>query len=542
MKLKFKFHFWLPVTAILLSGLAVYLSINTVRLDPATGFQQPDLAQMIKPGVVRIINHATGQVLLPAFDINSNRTGLYFPTGEPIQAKKLDLYLSGSGFVVNPSGYILTNAHVATEESIKDNYLDEAISALLQNKLGSLDDQTLLRFFQTPEIFAAFYQNAFDALKKQARFDLVSRLTVLNPSDSQEYLTSLLKNGFEAEIVSANNNFKRDEKDIALIKIQAGKLPALALGDSNKMAVGDKIFVLGFPSTAEINGRSPLEATLTQGLVSALKFSQSKEFKIFQTDAKISQGSSGGPLFDQNGQVIGIITFQTGDALRQKGDNFAFAIPINLAQETLTKNHIANEEGVYATLFRQAIAAYQKRHCQTALQKFNEASQLNPNFTSPKIFENYIGNCQALIANGASLDNLFEQFWAKLKQVDGFTWFVVIGRILLILLAMLALEKLYNRLKKDEQQIEALELQLQAEEDHKQVLLKKMEILGTPLPLPEPELHAHSRIVLDLPHPHLVNFIIEARKVELSDPQIREELEKAGWTEWEISQAFKHSR
>lgn len=542
MKLKFKIHFWLPVAAIFLSGLAVYLSINTVRLVPVTGFQQSDLAQMIKPGVVRIINHATGQVLLPAFEINTNRTGLNFPTDEPIQAKKLDLYLSGSGFVVNPNGYILTNAHVDTEESIKDSYLEEVINTLLQTKLGSLDDQTLLNFFQTPETFATFYQNAFDALKKQTQFNLASRLTVLNPSDSQEYLTSLLNNGFKAEIISTNNNFNDDEKDIALIKIQAGKLPALALGDSNKTAVGDKIFVFGFPSTAEINGRSPLEATLTQGLVSALKFSQSKEFKIFQTDAKISQGSSGGPLFDQDGRVIGIITFQTGDALRQKGDNFAFAIPINLAQKILAQNHIANEEGVYAALFRQAIAAYQERHCQTALKKFDEASQLNPNFTSPKIFESYTDNCKTLIANGASLDNSFQQFWTKLKRVDGFTWFVVVGRILLILLAMLALEKLYNRLKKDEQHIEALELQLQAEEDHKQELLKKMEVLGTPLPLPEPELHAHSRLILDLPHPHLVDFIIEARKVELNDMQIREELEKVGWSEWEINQAFKHSR
>lgn len=541
MKLKFKPKFWLPAITIILCGLAVYLSVNTVQPDSSSGLLQPDLAQMIKPGVVRIINHATGEVLLPNFEINAGQSNLIFSDNRPAQAEKLDLYLSGSGFVVNPDGYILTNAHVATEESVKENYTQEILNSALQAKLGSLDDQTLLEFFQTPENFAVFYQNALASLRSRAQFNLASKLTVLNPSDSQEYLTSLLKTGLEAAIVSANNNFAQDEKDIALIKIQAGKLPALALGDSSKVAVGDKIFVFGFPSTAEINGRSPLEATLTQGLVSALKFSQSKEFKIFQTDAKISQGSSGGPLFDQDGRVIGIITFQTGDALRQKGDNFAFAIPINLAKQTLAQNHANNEEGAYAELFRQAITAYQGKHCQAALEKFNAASQLNPNFTSPKIFENYIGNCEALIAGGGSLDSPFRQFWENFKQVSSFTWFVVIGRLLLILLAMLALEQLYSRLKKDERQIEALELELQAEEDRKNELLNKMQAAGTPLPLPEPELHAHSRLALDLPHPHLVDFITEGRKVELGDEQLREELLKAGWAESEINQAFKHS-
>ena len=541
MKLKLKPKFWLPAITLLLCGLAVYLSVNTVQPKTTAGLQQSDLAQMIKPGVVRIINHATGQVLLPSFEINTDQNNLSFPENRPGQAEKLDLYLSGSGFVINPDGYILTNAHVATEESIKENYLEEVLGGALQAKLGSLDDQTLLEFFHTPDNFANFYQNALAALRSRAQFNLASKLVVLNPSDSQEYLTSLLKTGLEAQIVSANDNFAQDEKDIALIKIQAGKLPALTLGNSARVAVGDKIFVFGFPSTAEINGRSPLEATLTQGLVSALKFSQSKEFKIFQTDAKISQGSSGGPLFDQAGRVIGIITFQTGDALRQKGDNFAFAIPINLAKETLARNHITNEEGAYAELFRQAITAYQDKHCEAALEKFNAASQLNPNFTSPKIFEGYTGNCEALMADGGSLDNPFRQFWENLKQVSSFTWFVVLGRLLLILLAMLALEQLYTRLKKDERQIEALELELQAEEDRKNELLKKMEASGTPLPLPEPELHAHSRLALDLPHPHLLDFITEGRKVELSDEQLHEELLKAGWSESEIQQAFKHS-
>lgn len=542
MKLKHNPKIWLPLLALVLCGLAAYLSLRPLNQEKTLALNQQDLAQMIKPSIVRIINHATGQAAAPVFDVQLNPPALVYPEGErTLKAEKIDLYLSGSGFVVNPDGYILTNAHVATEESLKESYLEEILLNTLEKKLNGLDEQTLGQYFKTEGSFVDFYKNSLAELETRSQFNLQSKLTVLNPSESQEYLSSLIKTGFEAQIISANSDFVKDEKDIALIKIDAKRLPALLLGDSTQINMGEKIFVFGFPSTAEVNGRSPLEATLTQGLVSAVKFSQNKEFKILQTDAKISQGSSGGPLLDQNGRVAGIITFQTGDALRQKGDNFAFAVPINLSREFLTKNNIKNTEGEYATLFRQAVGYYHTNQCQKALSAFSAAAELNSDFVSGKVFENYTKNCEALIAAGKSEDTAYRQAVGGVKKIDAFTWFVVGGRLLLILLALLALEKLYLRLKKDEAQIEQLEISLQAEEDYKNELLSKMEKSGTPLPLPEAELHADSRLALNLPHPHLVDFIIEGRKVGMGDNQIHEELLQAGWKEEEISQAFSHS-
>jgi len=542
MKLKLNFKIWLFILALALCALAAYLSLRPISQNSGAPLSQQDLAQMIKPSIVRIINHATGQAAAPVFDIQLDPPALIYPEGErSLKPEKVDLYLSGSGFVVNPEGHILTNAHVATEESLKESYLEKIFVAVLEKKLNGLDEETLAQYFKTEGAFMDFYRNSLAELEAKSVFNWESKLTVLNPSESQEYLSSLIKSGFEAKIISANNGFTKDEKDIALIKIEAGRLPALSLGDSAQVNMGEKIFVFGFPSTAEVNGRSPLEATLTQGLVSAVKFSQNKEFKILQTDAKISQGSSGGPLLDQDGRVVGIITFQTGDALRQKGDNFAFAIPINLSREFLAKNNIANTEGEYASLFRQAIAYYHNHQCQKALSTFSAAAGLNSDFVSGKIFETYTKNCEALIAAGKSEDSAYQQTLSNLKKINAFTWFVVGGRLLLILLAMLALEKLYIRLKKDEAQIEQLEIDLLAEENHKNELLSKMEKLGTPLPLPEAELHAKSRLELDLPHPHLVDFISEGKKVGLSEEHLRQELAKAGWEETEINHAFKHA-
>lgn len=542
MKLKYNSKIWWSLVVLALCGLVVYLSLRPTRPANPSALSQQDLAQMIKPSIVRIINHASGQAAIPNFYIQLDPPALVFPErgGEPT-TEKIDLYLSGSGFVVNPDGYILTNAHVATEKSIKQSYLEELLLNALEKQIKTLDERTLGQYFKTEGSFTDFYNNSLTQLENEVQFNIKTKLTVLNPSDSQEYLNTLLKTGFEAQVIGANSEFAKDEKDIALIKIEAQRLPSLLLSDSSKINMGEKIFVFGFPSTAEVNGRSPLEATLTQGLVSAVKFSQNKEFKILQTDAKISQGSSGGPLLDQEGKVAGIITFQTGDALRQKGDNFAFAVPINLAKSFLVKNGIANAEGDYAGLFRRAVAYYHNNQCQKALADFGAAAGLNPNFVSGKIFESYTKNCETLIANGNSEDSAYEQALARLKSIDAFSWFVLGGRLLVVLLGLLALEKLHFRLKKDEAQIEQLEISLQAEEDRKNELLGKMEKLGTPLPLPEVELHAQSRLELDLPHPHLVDFISEGKKIGLSEQHLRQELEKAGWEEPEINQAFKHS-
>jgi S1-C subfamily serine protease len=61
------------------------------------------------------------------------------------------------------------------------------------------------------------------------------------------------------------------------------------------LVVGKKVYVFGFPSTAEINQKTLEKLHLPEGIVSAIKQSSDGNLKVFQTDAKVSQGSSGGP-------------------------------------------------------------------------------------------------------------------------------------------------------------------------------------------------------------------------------------------------------
>jgi serine protease Do len=113
--------------------------------------------------------------------------------------------------------------------------------------------------------------------------------------------------------------------DVALLKITPqGRIPTVALGDSDRLQVGDWVLAAGNPFG--------LSHTLTAGIVSARDrvIGAGPYDDFIQTDASINPGNSGGPLFDQYGRVIGINTA----IFSQSGGNIGigFATPINLAR------------------------------------------------------------------------------------------------------------------------------------------------------------------------------------------------------------------
>jgi serine protease Do len=123
---------------------------------------------------------------------------------------------------------------------------------------------------------------------------------------------------YDAEIKGQDAN-----TDIALLKINptAHALPVVKIGDSDKLRVGDSVFAIGNPFG--------LELTVTAGIVSAKgRVIGSGPYDNFiQTDASINPGNSGGPLFNLDGEVVGINT-----AIVARGQGIGFAIPINTAK------------------------------------------------------------------------------------------------------------------------------------------------------------------------------------------------------------------
>lgn len=129
---------------------------------------------------------------------------------------------------------------------------------------------------------------------------------------------------YPAEVVGGDSL-----SDVALLKIEAEGLSHVAVGDSDAIAVGEGCIAIGNPL-------GELTFTMTGGYVSALPREiniSGKPISMFQTDAAINAGNSGGPLFDMAGNVIGITSAKisgiTGSGASIEG--VGFAIPINEA-------------------------------------------------------------------------------------------------------------------------------------------------------------------------------------------------------------------
>ncbi len=190
-----------------------------------------------------------------------------------------------------------------------------------------LNDPFFRRFFNIPEQQHNRKQRRKQSLGSGVIIDARKGLILTNNHviKGADEITVSLHSGrdFTAELVGSD-----PATDIALIKINAKKLTAIPLADSDKLRIGDFVVAIGNPFG--------LGQTVTSGIVSALGRSGLgiEHYENFiQTDASINPGNSGGALVNLRGELIGINTaiFSQGQAAGSVG--IGFAIPSNLVQQ-----------------------------------------------------------------------------------------------------------------------------------------------------------------------------------------------------------------
>ncbi len=150
-----------------------------------------------------------------------------------------------------------------------------------------------------------------------------------NPSSKIEvYLASNTDKPLKASIVGYNIS-----NDLAVIKIAATNLPAIELGDVEKLKVGQFVAAIGSPGGLEFMG------SVTYGIISGLNRvisdnSSDDEVNLIQTDAAINPGNSGGALVDINGKLIGV---NSSKIAATEYEGMGFAIPIDTVKEICDK-------------------------------------------------------------------------------------------------------------------------------------------------------------------------------------------------------------
>lgn len=129
---------------------------------------------------------------------------------------------------------------------------------------------------------------------------------------------------YDAEIICGE-----EKNDVAMLRIDASDLPSVTIGDFDSVRVGETVYTIGNPL-------GELTQTMTKGIVSALERNISVEpntvITMFQTDAAINSGNSGGPVFNSRGEVIGIVSAKYS---KIGVEGLGFAIPIDDAMKIL---------------------------------------------------------------------------------------------------------------------------------------------------------------------------------------------------------------
>jgi tetratricopeptide (TPR) repeat protein len=166
------------------------------------------------------------------------------------------------------------------------------------------------------------------------------------------------------------------ENDVAILKIDAQKLPTIRLVELDKFQVGEKVFVISSPSG--------LENTVSEGILSGVRKVDTAR-NILQITAAISPGSSGAPVFNAKGEAIGIATFLVAEA-----QNLNFAMPVSLIRDKLSATKVvAAGEACSADFtktadcwFYQGVAYGSNGMYEKSVEAFMKAIQIRENFSA----------------------------------------------------------------------------------------------------------------------------------------------------------------
>ncbi len=313
------------------------------------------------------------------------------PTGKSFRPL-VKLILSGSGFAVTPDGHVVTNAHVVAPKSLR--------TVLVYAELSSKDYQPFRNSSALAGMPASLRQSWWAANERWfAKHATVSHLSknyaVMGSSGSG--VAEPLRH--TAKLVLASSQLPG--KDLAVLKVDAHNMGTVPIGDDSALSTGDRLFVLGFPGPATYNPllsqNSQKEPTLTQGVLSAKK-TVSQGFTVLQTDAAMTHGNSGGPVFDDQGRVVGVATFGSVDLQTgQEVSGFNFAVPASVVREFLAKAHVTPTEGLTTHKFDLALDAYDKHWYKRALPLFNAVKQLDPGHP---LVSQFIRDSQTAIKQG----------------------------------------------------------------------------------------------------------------------------------------------
>ncbi|HCL83628.1 MAG TPA: hypothetical protein DIC22_06610 [Chitinophagaceae bacterium] len=290
---------------------------------------------------------------------------------------------SGTGFLITADGYVATNCHLIDRDNafIRRQFFLSAFQQITEANISALENAWATRFSeQQKSILYNTYASVYARLFSMVLYDLRKDIFIEYSVDSANGNTSSIKKS--AHVIVKGQPMPG--KDVAILKMDGDStLPTLKIAQDELPRVGEQLFVYGFPGPVTNNNyvatESAIEPTLTTGIVSALKKSVAG-WPLIQMDANINRGSSGGPVCNEKGEVVGLTTFGSLENSGGLAAGLNFAIPVSILQEYLDSAGVIARPSETSLLFGDGIVFYDREFYKDALKKFRQVLALNKQF------------------------------------------------------------------------------------------------------------------------------------------------------------------
>lgn len=351
--------FTIPLSLLLIGVIVASFFLMGIKPNTSSISQAQKLAEYTKPAVVRVVDYA-----VVGWQFNN-------PNDPEVEAILSQMNYqsviggSGSGAIISSDGYIVTNAHVVETTQLED---EEIATAALEQLAGIMAD-----YFQVD------YETAYDYMWTYTQYTGVERVikVVLPGGDI-----------LDGEVKSYGAPIN-EGKDVAVLKIEGKNLPTLKLGNSDNVQNQDNIWVSGYPAAADSDLLSPdssLVSSMNAGQISATDKKTEQGSPVLQINAAATHGNSGGPVINEKGEIIGLLTFRGDTVNGQEVQGFNFSVPVNTVKEFVNQAGAENKPSTTDKLYIEGLELYWGGYYKNALEKFEAVQRIYPNHSEIKKF------------------------------------------------------------------------------------------------------------------------------------------------------------
>jgi S1-C subfamily serine protease len=427
------------VRAVAIVLIGCCMSVHSVFAE-TDSFSSREVADIVRPTMVRLLQNIEGSVTIPAFIIDSqNKSVAIDPAKAPTVIENISENILGTGFFVSTDGHILTTAHFASQRASELVVIDLFIKNSIAESVGDASAEQV--------IDQLFTEDVVEFMLEQTNFDLQTTTIVLNPkipNTISEGIVPLTQLGLVADTVYASDRFYLGEPDVALLKIRTseGEHPSVLFSDASDFELGKKVYVfdapheLSAPTIYDLDVQELYTYALQEAIV--VKEKTQNDVVVYDTNLTNYLSTQGSLVFDENARILGIASYDISFDPQGEQVLMSTIIPFEEIMKSIDVYEFPREETAYSINVQKAIRAAGNGACKDAQAYFDiaSASISQSVFANNTTFDSYIASCEKNMSGSNSREGTFGFMSTLQKYISSFNiweWIIAIVMVMLVM-------------------------------------------------------------------------------------------------------------